>query len=690
MHRRHPLLAALVLLLSFAPAVRADEGMWTFDNLPLERMRERYGFAPTPEWLDHVQRSCVNFGGGSGAFVSADGLVITNHHVALGQLQKLSSAARDIVRDGFSARTRDEEIRCPDLELKVLWTTEEVTATVNAAIDPKAPPERRNAQRKEALARLEQASAKRSGLKVETVELYQGGEYWLYGYRTYKDVRLVFAPEEGIAFFGGDPDNFTFPRYNLDVTFFRVYEDGRPLRPRHWLEWGVGGPRENDLVLVAGHPGRTNRRRTVAQYEVERDLERPLRIALQTMRVASLEAYAVRGPEEARQASGPLRGLHNNLKREHGFLTILRDPAFMTERATAEAALRARVAARPELAARYADAWDRIAAAQGHQRTHARRRLLRETARLSRFLDLATGIVRLNTEVTKPNEKRFREYRDANLPSQRFQLLSPAPVYPALEEAVLAARLRTALDSLGADDAWVRAALEGRTPEQVAREVAGSTLADVGVRRALLDGGRAAVEASTDPAIAFARRIDAVWREDRRTYEDLVESVETLEGARIARAVFELNGRDGYPDATGTLRLSYGRTAGYEQMGAPVPWRTTFHGLYERSRAFEARAPFDLPERLQTAERTFDLTTPFNFVSTNDIIGGNSGSPVVDRDGRYVGLVFDGNIQSFAWEFGYTDRQARCVSVDSRAILGTLRDLYGMGALAEELVGTPK
>ena len=691
MRHRLALLAVLLLAAALAaPPARADEGMWTFDNPPLEKLQKQYGFTPSHEWLDHVEHACVNFGGGSGAFVSRDGLVITNHHVALNQLQKVSSAAHDYQHDGFFAKTHAEEMPCPDLELKVLWSTENVTAAVNAAIDPSAAVSAQNAQRKAVLAKLEQDATKRSGLKTETVELYQGGEYWLYGYRTYKDIRLVCAPEEQIAFFGGGPDNFTFPRYNLDFAFFRVYENGQPLHPQHFIAWSPDGCKENDLVFVAGHPGRTNRRRTIAQYEYERDLERPLRIRLQEQRVATLRAYGAQGPEAARQASTGLRTLENNLKRERGFLELLSDPAFLAEKRVAEQKLRARVTADPKLAASAGAAWERIAAAEKVQRTRGRARLYHDITRLSRFLDLGNGIVRLTAEVEKPNEQRFREYREANLPSQRFQLVSPAPIYPAMEEAVIAARLQLCLDSLGTGDAWVKAALDGRSPKAVAHELAASRLADVDERKRLLEGGRAAVEASTDPVIAFARRTDPAYRDERKWYEDNVESVETLEGTKIAKAVFALDGRNTYPDATGTLRLSYGRTAGYQELGTRVPWQTRFYGLYDRARSFDLQPPYDLPERVRGVEKSFDLTTPFNFVSTDDIIGGNSGSPVLDRDGRYVGLVFDGNIQSFAWEFGYTDTQARCVSVDSRAIIETLRHIYGMTALADEITSTPK
>jgi hypothetical protein len=462
------------------------------------------------------------------------------------------------------------------------------------------------------------------------------------------------------------------------------------VHPEHFLAWSPTGTHEDELVFVVGHPGRTNRRRTMAQYEYERDLDRALRIRLQEARVDTLNEYAALGPEQARQTSGSLRGLENNLKRERGFLEILSDPAFLAQKRVSEQALRARVMADPALAAAYGDAWDRIAVAEAALRTRGRARQLRDISRLSRLVDMATGIVRLTAEVEKPNEKRFREYRDANLTSQRFQLLSPAPLYADLEAAVLAARFQTCLDSLGTGDAWVRAALAGKAPGDVARVLlSGTALANVAERKRLLEGGRAAVDASTDPLIVWARSIDAAYREERRWYEDNVESVEALQGARVAKAVFALDGRTNYPDATGTLRLSYGRTAGYSQMTTNLPWQTTFYGLYDRARSFSAKAPFDLPPRIRGVEHTLDLATPFNFVSTNDIIGGNSGSPVMDRDGRFVGLVFDGNIQSFQWEFGYTDAQARCVSVDSRAIVESLRHIYKMEALANELTALP-
>ena len=688
MHPRLPRFVAplAVLLASCAGPALADEGMWTFDNPPTALIQQRYGFSPSREWLEHLQRACVNFGGASGAFVSPDGLVLTNHHVARGQLFKMSTAGRDYLRDGFFARTRAEEVACPDLELKVLWTMENVTAAVNAAIDPKASDEQRNAQRQGALAKLEAESTKQTGLKTESVELYQGGEYWLYRYRTFKDVRLVCAPEEVAAMFGGDFDNFTYPRHDLDFTFFRIYENGKPYRPEHWLRWSAKGAAEGDLVFTSGQPGRTNRLKTVAQLEAQRDLDRPLRIGVQEMRTARYREWEARGPEQARQALTALRGLENNLKRERGFVQLLRDGELLARKRAEEAALRARVAADPKLAADCGGAWDRIAEAQQAFRERGRARILHESARLSRLADIADGLVRYTAEVEKPNEKRLREYREANLASQRFQLLSPAPVYPEMESFVFAGFLQTLLDSLGPEDPLVKVSLAGRSPREAADALLlGTKLGDPAERKRLLEGGRAAVEASTDPLLVWARARDAQYREERTWFETRVDAVESLEGARIARARFALDGRSTYPDATGTLRLSYGRVAGYPEGTTLVPPFTNFYGLFAREREFAGRKPFIIPGKVKTAEKSLDLSTPLNLAATTDIIGGSSGSPVVNRAGEYVGLVFDGNIQSFGGQFSYDDKMNRTVAVDSRGLIEALRKAYGMGALADEI-----
>ena len=678
------LIAALVVLAVPAPPLGADEGMWTLDNLPLQQLKERYGFAPGPEWVEHLQKASVSFGGGSGAFVSPSGLVITNHHVARGQLQKVSSAEHNYVRDGFFARAPGEELRCPDLELRVLMSTEEVTARMRKAVDPKAAPGAQSAQRRAAIAAIEKESNQATGLHSRVVELYRGGEFWLYRYKKYTDVRLVMAPEEQAAFFGGDPDNFCYPRHDLDFAFFRIYENGQPVRPAQWFRWSATGARENELVFVSGNPGSTNRQLTVAQLEYLRDGSYPIRIEQQAHRLKALRAYEALGAEQARRARGSLFGLENNLKRQRAFLELLKDPALLAEKRTDEAALRARVAHDPRTAFA-ARAWDRIAAAEKELMRRNREHLYADS-RGARLAGIASQIVRYVDEVAKPNEKRFSEYRDSNLESLRFQLFSPAPIYPDLDAVILAAQLGDALQALGPSHPWVKLALGGRTPQAVADELMQQTrLADVAVRKQLVEGGAAAVAASTDPLIAWARALDPAYREERTWYEDHVQGVETQAGGDIARARFVLDGKSSPPDATGTLRLSYGRVTGYRQLSTDVPWRTTFAGLYDRAWSFDNKPPFALTARVADVRERLDLTTPLDFVCTADIIGGNSGSPVLNRDLEYVGLIFDGNVQSFGWNFVYDDTQARAVAVHSRAIIEALRKIYGMDGLADEL-----
>jgi len=659
-----------------------DEGMWTFDNPPRAILKRRYGFEPSQDWLDHLRLSSVRFNdGGSGAFVSADGLVLTNHHVALGQLHKMSTKEADYVKDGFFARSASEERRCPDLELNVLVSLEDVTKRVLGGVDPKASDKTRNEQRKAVMARIEKESTEKTGYRSDVVELYQGGEYWLYRYKKYTDIRLVMAPEAQAAFYGGDPDNFTYPRYDLDFAFFRAYENDAPVRPQRYLRWSASGAKEGQLVFVSGHPGSTDRLKTVRQLEFERDQHLPGYLNILGRRRRALEEYAKTGTEQERRAKDAIFGVDNGLKAISGELEGLREPALMARMIEQEKALR-RAAAK-----KGGDPWAAIARAQVKM-VKRHKQLLYRNFMLSKLAGFAGTIVRYVEEVKKPNEKRFKEFRDSALESLNFRLFSPAPVYKDMEEAVLADCLAHSLEELGPKDPHVKAALGGAAPAAKARQlVAGTKLDDPKFRESLVKGGAAAVAACDDPMIVWARKLDPVYRELRAWSEDEIESVESLAGNEIAKARFSLYGKSTYPDATFTLRLSFGRVAGYEQGTTQVPHKTTFFGLYDRAASFDGKPPFHLPEKVERAKGALDLSTPLNFVTTNDIIGGNSGSPVVDAKGEYVGLIFDGNIQSLVGRYAYDDVQSRAVAVHSAGILEALRRIYGMDALASELLG---
>jgi hypothetical protein len=678
--------AALVAgVLAAAPAL-ADEGMFTFDNPPAKQLKERYGFEPTKEWLDKVRLASVRFmDGGSGSFVSPDGLMITNHHVGLGCIQNLSSAENDYVKSGFYAPTRDKEAACPGYEVNVLTGMEDVTARVRGAVKPEMSDAQAREARKAATAGIENECATRTKRRCDVVSLYQGGEYQLYLYTKYTDVRLVFAPEQEVAFFGGDPDNFTFPRHDLDICLMRAYEGGKPVAPASHLRFSAKGVSDGDLVFVSGHPGSTSRLETTARLEYLRDHALPFRLEAFARRLTALRAYASRGEEQRRRALDQIFGYENSQKALGGYHAALLDAKAMGAKAQEEKALRAKVAADSALAAVVGDPWATVA---GIQQKIAPRAM---EARLvgfdgSRLLGTAGQIVQYVAEVKKPNEKRYEEYVDANLDSLRNELLSPAPVYDDLEVVTLKDQLQLALDKLGPDHAYVKAALSGKTPAEAAEAaVAGTRLQDPAVRRALLDGGEKAVAASTDGMVVLARRLDPLVREVRRFLEDEVDAPSTRAMEKIAQARWKVYGRAVPPDATFTLRLSYGAVKGYPAEGTTVAPLTTFYGLFDRSLSHAGKAPWALPARWQDKKAAIDGSVPLNFVTTNDIIGGNSGSPVVDRSGDFVGIVFDGNIQSLAWNYFFTEEQGRTVAVDVRGIREAFKSVYGADALLREL-----
>lgn len=668
------------------PQAAGDEGMWTFDNMPFKQLKESYNFVAAPGWLEHVRLSSVRFNdGGSGSFVSPHGLVLTNHHVALGQLQKVSTAQNNYVNDGFYAHTLAEEMKCPDLELNVLVSAEDVTSRVMAAIGKDMSDKDALKVRKAEMARIEKESLDATGYRSDVVSLYAGGEYWLYRYKRYTDIRLVFAPEQQTAFYGGDPDNFTYPRYDLDMALFRVYENDKPVEPGHYLKWSVKGAGAGDMVFVSGHPGSTERLRTVSELENQRDHFLPTYLKLIQRRLSVLRSYAERGPEEARQATDEIFGYENSQKAMMGEYNGLLDKDLMAKKQKEETEFRALLAKQPDWHKKYGGAWDEITQA-GKKQLERLKELRFSSLRGSHMASLALTIVQYVAEVKKPDGERLDGFHESQLESLRFYLLSPAPVYPELEIALLTDSLQQSLEELGLKDTFIKTVLNGRSPAETAQDlIRGTKMGDPSMRKQLIDGGESAVAASTDPAVVMARKVDPIVRELRKWQEDNIESVETKAGEKIGEARFKVYGKGAYPDATFTLRLSYGTVKGYPMNGTQAPPITTFYGLYDRAYGFGMKPPFNLPARWLERKDRLDLSTPLDFVCSCDVVGGNSGSPVINRNAELVGLIFDGNIESLVGNYVYNGENNRAVAVHSAGMMEALRKLYDASPLADEL-----
>ena len=686
---RRPLIALSLLL--FASPAFSDGGMWTFHDFPAALVKRAYGADLDAAWLDRVRTATLRLSNCTASFVSPDGLILTNHHCSQACLDEHSTAGHNLLRDGFLAAGREQELRCGTQIADVLMDTEDITARVSAALhglDEQAA----NRARKRTLTQLEQAceQASRHGkfgpLKCESVDLYQGGQYWLYKYHRYDDVRLVFAPERAIAAFGGDPDNFQFPRWCLDLSVLRAYgPDGKPASTPGHLTIRPEGPNAGELVFVAGHPGSTDRLLTVAQLETLRDVDLPRWL----MRAAELRGRYIEfgklSAENQRIVADPLSALENAIKVRSGQLDALLDDRLMQAKREEEAQLRARVAADPQLAAATGDPWADIARAQQHEhRLYLPYTFLeREAAFNSRLFNYARALLRAAAERPKANTERLREYSDAQLSRDRQRLLAPVPVYPALEMLTLSFGLERMREWLGPDAPIVRQLLVKDSPDTLAaRVVAGTQLADPAVRRQLWEGGAAAVDAARDPMIELARAVDAESRSVRRRYEDEVEAPEEAAAARIARARFAIYGTSVPPDATFTLRLNFGTVQGWREDDREIASFTYLARLFERATDHE---PFRIPDSWLAARGQLDMNTRFNLSSSNDIIGGNSGSPLIDRDGRIVGLVFDGNIHSIAGAFWYDPQFNRAVSVHPAIIVAALRKVYRADALLAEM-----
>jgi hypothetical protein len=694
-------LSAIIItsLIGFATAAIADEGMWLFSSPPLKQLKEKYDFEPTPQWLEHLQKASVRFNsGGSGSFVSATGLCITNHHVGADALQKASSEQHNYLKNGFYAKSNAEEIKCGDLELNVLISTEDVTARVNGAVKPGMNPDQASAARGNAIAAIEKESKEKTGLRSDVITLYQGGAYHLYRYKRYDDVRIVFAPEQQMAFYGGDPDNFEYPRFDLDICIFRAYENGQPAKIDNFLKWNSRGPSDGELTFVSGSPGKTDRQLSLDDLADIRDRFLPYLLGMFNRREVLGIAYGERSFENARKAREDLFGDQNNRKRYDGYLAALLDPEVWSSLQAREQKLRDAIARNPKLRSTGA-AYDRIKKAQVEIARNAPLYNYLEQERpitvgyrgprafYGNLFKYARLLTRAVDERAKPNGERIPEFRDSARESLELELFSTEPIYDDYEVLRLTDSLTDFASQFGATDPLVQKVLAGKSPHARAMELVSSTkLKDVAFRKDLYAKDAAALQAADDPMIDLARLVDGPARDTRKVY-GAQEETKKQAYSEIAKARFAIEGTSSYPDATFTLRLSYGTVRGYEEDGKQIPAFADFAGLYQRSTEHDNKPPFDLPQRWIAKKSNLNLSTKFNFVSDADIIGGNSGSPVVNKNNEFVGIIFDGNIQSLVLDCIFSDKQARAVSVDSAAITEALRKVYDANALADELEG---